>query len=347
MMKIFNRIWTLLPGVKPLFFVKEHPDSFEKESEDGWNLFPDAGLHLFRIKMMLKLLVFRNIWGRLSIPVKVCAVVCCIATASGAVYVTQVISNMPGETAEKKEQSQSAEIHILQEFQHQTEAASSEAPATEIESTGLRVPETTGQIQMIRPIQYQSLTIYPDNEHVVRYSSFREFSIHNFRFVDFRPLYAPEKPLLIPVLSGMEARFENRESKKQHEPFLMADTISYLKFLEKLAAYLDVSEYNEAERLVSLLAGQRPEDENALYYKGYIHFSKKEYNVAFSYFLKCEHSTFRAFYHEAKLHRAYILFLTGKPDDALAVVSAIEQENGIYLKQALMLKSKILKNELP
>jgi len=336
-----------LRNLKPVVWFAEYNDPFESDSDEGLKMFPGTGLNLMKIRIALRLLIFRKTWTTFSLPIRIFVVMCGLATASGAVFLTQVLIPSPEDSGNVQMEK---EIHPNYEITRPEAVVSDEITNdayTENTENNLRDPGHSEEISPIKTISYTSISLLPDSTNYIRYSSFRELYFHEFRFVDFRPLYGSNKPLLIPALSGTEARFEYRNDKFENDGFLMADTIGYVDFLEKLAFSLKNSSYAEGIRLINLLTGQHPEDENGLFYKGYIYYCKKEYNLAMNYFLKCEHSGFRAFYHEARLYRANILLITGKFKEALELTESIEQENNPYKTQVATLKTKILKNTIP
>lgn len=336
-----------LRNLKPVIWFAEFNDPFESDSDEGLKMFPGTGLNLLKIRIFLRLLIFRKAWTTFSLPIRIAVVMCGLATASGTVFLTQVMITSPEDPGNVQMEK---EIHPNYEITWSDAIESDETTNDAfIENTknNLRNPGHSEEISPIKTISYTSISLLPDTTNYIRYSSFRELYFHEFRFVDFRHLYGRNKPLLIPELSGTEARFEYRDDKPENKGFLMADTIGYVDFLEKLAFSLKNSNYAEGFRLVNLLTGQHPVDENGLFYKGYIYYCKKEYNLAMNYFLKCEHSGFRAFYHEARLYRANILLTTGKFKEALKLTESIELENNPYKTQVATLKTKILKNTIP
>ncbi len=347
-MKSYNIIKNTFIKFRAVIWLNESHDPFESDAGEGFSMFQGTNMNLFRIRIFLRFLVFRKTWADISLPLKIFALIFGLATASGAVLLTKIMI-FPGESTPKEDNGienqrsiNSPVVEIYQPFEQTPEIIVNENNETEIWTSG-----NSEKINTLKTISYHSLSVLPDTAWSIRYSSFGELYFENFRFVDFRPLYKQNKPLLIPALSGTEAQYENRDEKFTQEKYLMADTIGYTDFLAKIADNLNHSNYAGAERLLFLLAGQRPDDENGLFYRGYIHYCRKEYEIALNFFLKCENSGFRAFYDEARLYRANIYYFTGKTNEALTLIESIDTDGNPYKAQAAALKIRILNNTGP
>ncbi len=320
-------------------------DDFEMESSQGFQLFPSSRFKLCRIRIKIRLLLLHSFWAALSIPLKIFAVSGCIAVAYSGVYFTL---RMPD--AENLHSVENSEFLI--ESQYRVKHTTTQHPEKD-EQKDLnqktvnehRNPIHSEKISLMKMKNYDHLAITPNTINSIRFSSFPEVVYNNFRFIDFSQLYNNNKPILIPILGGLEARFENSGDTQQKDSYTMADTISYLSFLENVSQLLMNKNYNDAEYLLNILIRQRPDDENALYYKGYIHLCRKEFAPAQNYFMKCEYSKFKSFYHEAKLKRAFILHLNHQNIEAKKLIEQIENEGTSYLQEISNLKHKINQTE--
>jgi hypothetical protein len=340
--KIFRFITDKL---HPVLFFRQKEDSFHQESEEGYRMFPISKFHLFTIKYKLLFLLIKTVWATLSLPVKVFAVTGCIAATSGSVILVNMISSQR-EIAETitSEQAPADKQHEAVADSYMTEDIPIPDEHDEVihyYNNNLRTPDASNQMSPISIIRHDNIHLPETSDQSLRYSSFPEIFVGKYRFIDFRELYRYNKPILVPILGGLEARFENRQALSGQETFLMSDTLGYIQFLERLAANIQSGNFYEAERLLSLLSNQRPDDENAMFYKGYVHMLKREYTKAQGFFLKCEHSKFKAFYHEARYNRACVLYLKGSNDEALNLLKIIEKEHSPFVKEVSTLKFAI------
>jgi len=316
-------------------------DEFDRESEEGLRMFPFSGVKIFKIKIKLKFLIVKTIWAALSMPLKIYALSGTIIAVSGSTYfVSSIYKNAM--TSQEQEQP----IHS-DNFEHHNTFVSEPVSETSEEKQIIhyyndeQLDKTNEYIQFTPTIIIRNIDLLSLNEPCIKYSTLSEFYIGNFKFTDFSKLHNNNKSILIPVFGGLEARYENSDHISAEQNFFTSDSTGYYSFFDKLANCLNRQNYTEAGIYLNMLNSQFPEDENAIFYKGYIHYCKNEYAKAEGYFLKCEHSRYKSFYHEAKLYRVYIYTETGKIIEALNLIDQIDQENSPFKKEAAQIQTKI------
>lgn len=350
-MKILNNnfISPIIRTFIPVATLDERNDDFENDSLEGLQMFPPTKLKLFRVRFKIRLILLHTIWAALSLPARIFAVSGCIAVAYSSIYVNSLLpeirehKEIPAYNSENLKKTNTYSMSVPDrgnEFEILSESNSEDF------SLENRKSHSAEKIPFMIIRTCENIMITSDTPDHIRFSTFPEIMFNNFRFVDFSQLYNNNKPIMIPLLGGgLEARYESNEYAAGKESFTMADTISYISFLENLSILLMNKNYNDAEYLLNLLIRQRPDDENGLYYKGYIHYCRKEYSAAASYFLKSEHAKFKSFYHEARFQRAVIHYVNQQYDQATKLIESIENEGSNYSKKALALKIKITQHE--
>jgi len=341
----FNFLTTILRRCIILLRITQDEDLFEKESNEGLKMLQCSVFSIFRIKFRMRLLIFKAVWAALSLPLKAFALSGCIAAASGTVYLSRTLFSKP---SEKNEVVSQQNISTNKPKQQIFEALNENI---EFEETSLSDAynynnvRKVGNAEKIHPLESKQTYILPITKtdiHSIRFSSLPELYFENLRFVDFSVIGLHKKPLLVPVFSGLEAKFEKREDIKKHESYMMADTLSYKTFLALTAHHIDKQNYNEADRLINILINQRPFDENSIFYKGYIHFCRGQFADAINWFNKCEQTAFKSFYTEANYYKALSLYLLGQTEESIQLIDDLLLNSPINEDDLRKLKETII-----
>jgi tetratricopeptide (TPR) repeat protein len=326
-------------------------DEFSRDAAEGFQLFPGNKKRMLRIRLKLKILVVKTVWLALSVPIKAVAITTMVAGATtGLVFINTI---RPSFQLTKHNHSSTGQLFLNTDI-----PISQHAPLENMNSDIITVKNihyynsakhqtSHNDITPIRIIYSKSLDVPVLSPINIPYSSFPAIYFGSNKFYDFSSLYEHNNPLIIPTLTGLEAKYENKNAVRLHEAAFITDTIGYLAFLEKIALSIETSQLKEALRLTDILLNQRPDDENGMYYKGFILYKLGRYETSFSFFHHCEHSAFRTFYHESRLHRLYLLTRSGENDEALALIENMISEQSPYSEIAESMRIEIIKGKSP
>jgi len=326
-------------------------DDFSRDAAEGFQLFPGNEKKTFRIRINLKVLIVKAVWIALSLPIKAIAITTMVVAATtGIVFINTI---RPSNQLSKHKYTEAGKT-INQTDKSITEQSPKQNETFEIHTENSihyyninicnAFIDDIASLRTITPNSLEINELLPTN---IPYSSFPVIYFGSNKFYDFSSLYGNRNSLLVPTLSGLEAKYEDRNAAELHTSAFVADTIAYLDFLEKISLTIETNQLKEALRLTDVLLNQRPDDENGMYYKGLVLYRLGRYKTASTFFNHCEHSPFRTFYHESRLHRLYILNQSADFEEALKLIDNMMNEHCPYAKIVLKIKSEILKAQSP
>ncbi len=320
-MILFKYIYRLLFRKKNIV---EDDDLFGRDSEQGFNMFPGLKPNIMRLRIKLRLLIIRSVWIALSLPLKVLAISGCIAAFSGSAILIHKTTAHNQQTIPENTKEKNIQYSVNTDVNEQ----STENPLSEQDEpkaihyyNNQIIQQPMNQMQLITISKQCIMNIDTENDIIASYSTFPDMYFYSYRFVDFSKIFPKKTSIILPVFSGLEARFENRESVNILESCLISDTVAYYDFLERIALHLSQQQFNEAEHLLMLLINQKPADENGLFYLGYVYFMKGKHQKALTCFEKCKQTPYRTFYTEACEFEKLI-----KPDSDVSVDSPMQQQ---------------------
>lgn len=320
-------------------------DDFSRDASEGFSLFPGSVSRIPRIRFKLRFLILKTTWIALALPIKAAAITSLVAAATTGIVFIHTLR--PSYHQMHKDYSSEGIIVVNSKSNIITEQ-SAENEITTIPHQQSRQYNTFifepahSEILPIRVITTNRVDAPDFNPGVLHYSSFPSVTFGQYKFYDFTSIYEKNNPLLLPTLTGLEAKFENRDAVRLYETMIFQDTVAYLDYMKKIALSMEKGQLKEALRLTDILLNQRPDDENGIYYKGLILYQLGRYETAFSYFHHCEHSVFRTFYHESRLHKLYLLNQKGNNIEALALIESMISEQSPFSEIAYQIKYEIL-----
>jgi tetratricopeptide (TPR) repeat protein len=341
----FNFLSTVFRRCFILLRITQDEDMFEKEASEGLNMLQCTGFSIFRIKFRMRFFIFKAVWAALSLPLKAFALSGCIAAASGTVYLSRTLFSQPSEKKEVVSEQNIPKDELKQQIFDESDENLEIEETTLFDAYNYNNVRKVGNAEKMLQLESKQTYILPITKtelQSIRFSSLPELFFENLKFVDFSVTGLHKKPLLVPVFSGLEAKFEKREDIIKYEPYMMADTLSYKTFLALTAHNIDKRNYNEADRLINILINQRPFDENGIFYKGYIHFCRGQFSDAINWFNKCEQTAFKSFYTEANYYKALSLYLSGQTEDSMQLIDYLLLSSPVNKEELIQLKETII-----
>ncbi len=211
-------------------------DDFSRDASEGFSLFPWSVSRIPRIRFKLRFLILKTTWIALTLPIKAAAITGLVAAATTGIIFIHILRSSFEQM--HKEYSSEGKIithsvsNIVSDAQSETENFKITNQHSRPYNTCMNKPACS-EMQPMKAISSDRLTIPDFSPTVPHYSSFPSVNYGQYKFFDFTSIYEKNNPLLLPTLTGLEAKYENQDAVRLHETFLMQDTIAYLDYMKK------------------------------------------------------------------------------------------------------------------
>ncbi|MBI5219509.1 MAG: tetratricopeptide repeat protein [Bacteroidia bacterium] len=134
--------------------------------------------------------------------------------------------------------------------------------------------------------------------------------------------------------SGVDAKFENRESSSSGSKENETGDIPYIKFLGDALQKFVGSDYKSALKDFNIILSRYSDDLNALFYGGLCLYNLQKHDKAIEFFDKAIDSDITTFYQEAKWYKALSLQQKEDIESAKKLLKEIISEEGFYAERA-------------
>ncbi|MCC5923269.1 MAG: tetratricopeptide repeat protein [Crocinitomicaceae bacterium] len=169
----------------------------------------------------------------------------------------------------------------------------------------------------------------------------KELYMSDYKVVDYRGLREEKK---LDYLTGLqEAHINNMEMLENNitENLAVTREIYYIDYLANAMYSLKHKNWSLAKKQFEDILSNYPEDVNANFYMGYLHYHNGEYELSLDFFRKSYSYNIGNFREEALWLIAQSLVQIENIEDAVELLQKIAAEGGFYADQANLLLAEI------
>jgi len=177
--------------------------------------------------------------------------------------------------------------------------------------------------------------VAPSNDRTV--AALPWLNVHDFKIVDYDMLRTDLDMPVVSMNQSLNPRYSSNAEKEKmamEDAVIQYDTLSYKQYLASALLMIKQQNYPEAQRQLKVLEKKYPDDENVIFYTGYMYYQQGSFSLAIPYFEKAINSTYKAFATDAEWLLGNSLLNMGKTSEACVIFRMIVTKNNFYSKDA-------------
>ena len=330
-------------------------DPFLEDAKEGWEQFPKARFNWLKTKTHFSIFLFGKSW--MWLPAGTKWMIGSIATAAtvsvitvSTILVQKKTNSFFFQEAIHQEQNENLQkptfIPIDEEYDEDSEKtviAVNKQDDNSIydisEYTNDGTTNVKGSVDRMTSKNIDDL----DNPQMNQQSPALPWLwVHDYKIIDYDVLRADITISDEVINTGLNTRFATAsESKKENArksmdktDVIQIDTIPYKQYLASALLMIKQQNYLEAENKLKTLLNLYPNDENVIFYMGYMYYEQGSFAMAIPWFERTLNGPLMAFANDAKWLKANSLLSLGQTKNACKLLRTIVSENTSYSKDA-------------